>query len=70
MVREIEAVVDPFGRCNAANAARVLQVSTSTLANWRSQGLGPKHIKVGGTVFYLYDDLTAFATGEAPSKAA
>lgn len=65
MVTFVEAVVDPFGRCNVENAAKVLQVSKSTLANWRSNGDGPKFFKVAGTVFYHYVDLEEFALGKA-----
>ena len=28
------------------------RVSVRTLANWRSQGVGPKFVKVGGSVLY------------------
>lgn len=70
MVREIEAVVDPLGRCNPANAARILDKSVQTLANWRTAGTGPAWFKINGRVYYRYDDLVAFGSGEVQAQAA
>lgn len=34
--------------------------STSTLAQWRSSGVGPSYIKVGGSIRYRRSDLDAW----------
>lgn len=31
------------------------QISTRTLANWRSQGIGPPFSKIGGRILYRLD---------------
>lgn len=36
----------------ASDVARTLGLSTGTLANWRSIGMGPAFVKVGGRVRY------------------
>lgn len=33
-------------------------VSIRTLANWRSQGIGPRWVKIGKAVLYPVDNLT------------
>ena len=70
MVREIEAIVDPLGRCTPANAAKILQMSPQTLANMRSQGRGPPFRKIGGRIFYMYPDLAAYGSGEVAAEVA
>lgn len=35
--------------------AKHLEVSTGTLANWRSAGTGPKYIRLSGVVRYRVD---------------
>lgn len=35
-------------------------VSIGTLANWRAQGKGPTHTKVGSRVIYRIDDVEAY----------
>ncbi|MDN5687081.1 MAG: helix-turn-helix domain-containing protein [Brachybacterium sp.] len=42
--------------------ARILQVDTKTLANWRYLGRGPGFMKDGGVVRYSRDALTAYLT--------
>jgi predicted site-specific integrase-resolvase len=37
----------------ATDVAKILNVSLSTLANWRRQGKGPAFKKIGGAVRYL-----------------
>lgn len=34
--------------------------SLRTLQRWRSEGYGPPHIHIGGTVHYRVDDVLAF----------
>jgi hypothetical protein len=36
------------------------QVTSATLATWRSRGSGPKFVKVGGRVLYRLADVTAY----------
>lgn len=35
-----------------ATSERIGGTNPATLANWRSQGIGPPFVKVGGRVFY------------------
>ena len=35
-------------------------LDAGTLANWRSKGLGPEYVKVGGKVLYMVDKLDAW----------
>jgi predicted DNA-binding transcriptional regulator AlpA len=53
------AVVLPDGRMDTQNAAAYLGLSVKTLAMWRSQGIGPKFLKLG-KVFYYREDLDAW----------
>ncbi len=36
------------------------QVTSSTLATWRSRGNGPRFVKVGGRVLYRLADVIAY----------
>jgi predicted DNA-binding transcriptional regulator AlpA len=48
-------------------AAAFLHVTPKTLANWASQGKGPKFRKPGGRlVLYAIDDLEAWINGVNP----
>jgi hypothetical protein len=60
---------DAFGRLTREAAADVLGCSTGTLANWAVAGVGPKPFKVrpGRRVYYMADDVRAFALGGAQS---
>ncbi|WP_216599022.1 AlpA family transcriptional regulator [Ruegeria sp. HKCCD7318] len=51
----------------ANEMADFLQVSLDTLIRWRSQGRGPKWIKVGGTIRYFPITTGAAQTTEAES---
>lgn len=51
----------PDGRVGRNDAAKYLGCKSKTLAMWQMQGKGPKHLKVGGRVFYYLSDLEAFA---------
>lgn len=44
----------------SATAAALLNLSGKTLANWRSRGVGPLHVKMGTRVTYVVRDLLAF----------
>ena len=40
-------------------AKKTGDTNPATLANWRSQGIGPPYVKIGGRVFYpehLFDE--------------
>src|SRR6516164_3912173 len=47
------------GRMDCKNAALYMGNKEKTLATWRTQGKGPRFVKVGGRVFYYRDDLDA-----------
>jgi len=59
MTKNIEVVIFPDGRMDAANAAEYLGLSQKTLAMRRCQGTGPKFIK-RGRIFYFKEDLDAW----------
>jgi len=46
-------------------AAAVLGVKPTTLAAWRSQGRGPRYIKIGRSCFYLERDLDSWIEAQA-----
>lgn len=45
---------------NEKMLAEQLMVSVGTLRNWRSEGEGPTHVKVGSAVRYLESDIVAW----------
>lgn len=56
----------PDGRLDRENAAAYIGVKEKTLAQWKTQGRGPRSMKVGGRVFYKQADLDQFiAAGTA-----
>lgn len=61
--------VDPDDMIPPAEAARVLQQKKTTLATWRSQGKGPRYLKVGRHPFYLRHDLRAWLATQLVEKA-
>jgi hypothetical protein len=38
----------------------IVGLSPKTMANWRSQGIGPRYHLVGGSVYYLLNELESF----------
>ena len=47
--------------------AEAIGVEVKTLANWRSQGKGPKYRKPGGKVIrYAWADVNAWLDGQRP----
>lgn len=60
MVENISIRVLPDGRVNRSDAAAFLGRSPKTLADWSSNGSGPRPRKVGGRIFYYMHDLEAF----------
>lgn len=47
---------------NTTEVGDRLGLSVKTLANWRSAGIGPAYLKVGGRVLYPEDLLTEWLT--------
>lgn len=64
-LEKVRVRVLPDGRMSAADAAAYLGLDAKTLTNWRVQGKGPAHRKVGSRVFYQLEDLNRFVQGEA-----
>lgn len=61
-------LVDPLGRVNRANAAKMLGLTPKTLCNWLSMGRGPRCFLVGGRTFYMAEEVAAFGRGERTSN--
>jgi hypothetical protein len=64
-VEQVRVRVLPGNRVDRKNAARALNRSAKTLAEWKRLGLGPKPFNIGGRVFYDWGEVQAFATGKA-----
>ncbi len=62
---QVRVRVLPDGRLAASDAAGYVGSKEKTLANWRSQGKGPKFIRVGGRIFYFQNDLDSFIRAKA-----
>jgi len=66
---QVRVRVLPDGRMDRKNAAEYLGHAEKTLAQWATQGKGPRSVKVGGRVFYFRADLDEFIrAGSAPSE--
>jgi hypothetical protein len=70
-LREIQAPRDAPAEpeaCPAAGANHLTQLelarrwclSTATIERWRSEGIGPRFLKLGGQVRYRLDDILAY----------
>ncbi|MGI8705022.1 MAG: helix-turn-helix transcriptional regulator [Sphingomicrobium sp.] len=64
-IQHIKVAVFPDGRVDRKNAAAFLGREPKTLAEWHSKGIGPRGFLVGGRVFYRWDEVQAFARGQA-----
>jgi hypothetical protein len=64
-VKRAKVRVTPDGRARRKDAARYIGHSEKTLANWATQGKGPRCVRVSGRCFYYLTDLDAFIRGEA-----
>jgi hypothetical protein len=53
-----------------AQAAAMLGVEESTLAQWRCAGIGPAYFKIGRRAFYADNDLKAWITAQRREPAA
>lgn len=47
-------------------AAAYLRMSVNTLANWRTQKVGPKYYAPRGKIIYYKEDLDNWIKGETP----
>jgi predicted DNA-binding transcriptional regulator AlpA len=45
---------------NEKDAARFLSLSYRTLQSWRSEGRGPRYLRLGRSIRYRWDDLLAW----------
>jgi hypothetical protein len=50
----------PYARLTQAELADRWRISPRSLEKWRTLGLGPAYIKVGGRVRYLLEDVLAY----------
>lgn len=62
-IHRIQVRATPDGRLSRRDAAKFIGVEARTLANWKSQGVGPRQVKIGGRVFYRLTDLSTFVEG-------
>ena len=53
----------------ANDVADVLGLSTGTLANWRSLGLGPTYVKLGGRVRYRASGVNSWVASQEHESA-
>ena len=58
--KNVKPCVLPDGRMDRKEAAKYLGVKPQTLALWLAQKKGPRHVRVGGRIFYFKHDLDAF----------
>ena len=59
-VNQTRVRITPDGRMTRRDAAAYLGMAEKTLAQWSSEGRGPRMCRVGGRVFYFKDVLDAF----------
>jgi hypothetical protein len=64
-VDQVRIRVLPGNRVDRKNAAKALNRTPKTLAEWKRLGIGPKAHLVGGRVFYDWAEVQDFALGEA-----
>ncbi|KQW45930.1 hypothetical protein ASC77_18615 [Nocardioides sp. Root1257] len=57
MVLDLRRVTDLL---TSECVAEALGVTTKTLTNWRSRGVGPAHVRVAGRVYYTRDAYDAY----------
>lgn len=53
----------------ANDVADVLGLSTGTLANWRSLGMGPTYVKLGGRVRYRASGVNSWVASQEHESA-
>jgi len=67
-IEYLKVTILPDNRVDSANTGIALNKDPKTLANWRSQGIGPRSFKVGGRIFYDWPEVLAMARGEKPIR--
>ena len=67
-IEYLKVTILPDNRVDSTNTGIALNKDPKTLANWRSQGIGPRAFKVGGRVFYNWPEVLAMARGEKPIR--
>jgi hypothetical protein len=67
---QVRVRILPDRRVTAEDGGKILDRTPKTMAEWRCRGWGPRPIKVGGRIFYDYDECLAMARGEKPVKPA
>lgn len=55
---------DEIKLIGTVEAAELLKVHPVTLRNWKRQGIGPKHIRIGKHVWYNKEDVLKILRGE------
>ncbi len=53
-------VTDPISIISQEELAKRWQVSTSTIARWRTEGMGPVYLKLRGQVRYRLEDIQIY----------
>jgi predicted DNA-binding transcriptional regulator AlpA len=56
--------VEPEELVACDKIAKMLGIATQTLANWRSEGCGPRYLKVGRLVYYRRSDISAWLASQ------
>jgi hypothetical protein len=64
-VEQVRVRVLPGNRVDRKEAAKALNRTPKTLAEWKRLGVGPRSFMVGGRVFYDWPEVQAFGRGEA-----
>lgn len=64
-IERVRVRVLPDGRVSRRDAAAFIGRDPKTLANWATEGKGPRGIRCGGRIYYAFEDLQRFAQGEA-----
>lgn len=65
-IEQLRVKVTPDGRVDRYGAAVALGRAPKTLAQWKSRGIGPRSVNVGGRVFYDWQEVLAMARGDMP----
>lgn len=60
---------DPLDLVHERELAARWRKSPRTLHRWRTQGYGPPHVEIGGSVFYRIADILAFEVPRSRDEA-
>lgn len=64
MAQPVRIMILPSGKVDRANAAKALNRTPKTLAEWKAKGIGPRSQTIGGREFYDWGEVQAFMRGE------